>query len=75
MTMTSPPKLSARSLGSDTVAFAQMIASAVLEEYAGLPKTGKPQGHEHTVLAGMDRSRIAKLPTSCSQFVLCEQAL
>ncbi len=28
------------------------VAKAVLSVYEQLPKTGKPQAHEHTVLAG-----------------------
>ena len=29
------------------------VAAAVLAQFAALPKTGKPQAHEHTVLAGI----------------------
>ena len=29
------------------------VAEAVMAQFAALPKTGKPQPHEHTVLAGM----------------------
>lgn len=29
------------------------VAEAVLAQFAALPKTGKPQAHEHTVLAGI----------------------
>lgn len=32
---------------------AEDVAQAVLQRYARLPKTGKPQGREHTVLAGL----------------------
>lgn len=31
----------------------QAVAEAVLAQWAALPKTGKPQPHEHTVLAGI----------------------
>lgn len=31
---------------------AQRVASAVLQAFAALSKTGKPQSHEHTVLSG-----------------------
>jgi len=33
-------------------AFAAQVAHAVQAKFAALPKTGKPQPHEHTVLAG-----------------------
>lgn len=36
------------------------VAKAVLAQWAALPKTGKPQPHEHTVLAGI----ALELPTS-----------
>lgn len=31
---------------------AEAVAAAIQAAFAGLPKTGKPQPHEHTVLAG-----------------------
>ena len=31
---------------------AEYVADTVLEAFRRLPKTGKPQVHEHTVLAG-----------------------
>ncbi|KAL3136023.1 hypothetical protein ABBQ32_007059 [Trebouxia sp. C0010 RCD-2024] len=43
------------SLHTTTVGTA--VASAVLRAFEGLPKTGKPQVHEHTVLAGFVVSR------------------
>ena len=30
----------------------EMVADAVLQQYHSLPRTGKPQPNEHTVLAG-----------------------
>lgn len=32
--------------------FASTVADAVLKKFASLLKTGKPQNHEHTVVAG-----------------------
>eukprot|EP00887_Chlorella_sp_A99_P007976 scaffold12.g7976.t1 len=39
------------------------VAQAVLAQFAALPKTGKPQPHEHTVLAGIAVALPAALPT------------
>lgn len=43
---------------SDT--WSNTVAEAVTQQFARLPKTGRPQSHEHTVLAGfvVSRSRI-----------------
>jgi hypothetical protein len=37
---------------SDTADFSEAVARAVLEQYEALPKKGKPQLNEYTVLAG-----------------------
>ena len=44
------------SVDGDT-AFAEAVARAVLAQYAGLPKNGKPGPTEWTILAGMAASR------------------
>lgn len=41
------------------------VSSAVLSAFQCLPKTGKPQGHEHTVLAGFVVSRTLEASMEC----------
>lgn len=36
----------------DTAEFGEALAQAILDQYNALPKTGKPQPNEYTVLAG-----------------------
>lgn len=42
------------------------VADTVLNAFQCLPKTGKPQGHEHTVLAGYSCTK-AVLRFCCKQ--------
>lgn len=44
--------------------FGQAVAAAVIRQHTALPKTGKPQPNEHTVLAGFVLSRSGHLDTS-----------
>ena len=37
---------------NSSVPLPEMVADAVLQQYHSLPRTGKPQPNEHTVLAG-----------------------
>jgi tRNA-specific adenosine deaminase 1 len=43
--------------------FAEAIADMVLRQHEALPKTGKPQPNEHTVLAGF----VVSTPLPCGQ--------
>ena len=37
---------------NSSLSLPEMVAGAVLQQYHSLPRTGKPQPNEHTVLAG-----------------------
>jgi len=61
----SAPAAAAGGLGD---ALPRLVAQAVQESFAALPKTGKPQPHEHTVLAG----EHLVLPLQCCRSDLCD---
>ena len=52
-----PTKLVDHARPSASSCTSSRIASTVLQAFKLLPKTGKPQSHEHTVLAGISRTR------------------
>ena len=44
---------------NSSLSLPEMVADAVLQQYHSLPRTGKPQPNEHTVLAGFAVSLCA----------------
>lgn len=50
------------------------VAAAVVAQFAALPKTGKPQAHEHTVLAGIALSLPSLDGSSGSQHLAQQPA-
>ena len=51
------------------------VADTVLEAFRRLPKTGKPQAHEHTVLAGTHNDMLVFAMICQSDLWVCFQAL
>eukprot|EP00955_Chlamydomonas_euryale_P007875 83096-Chlamydomonas_euryale.AAC.4 len=75
-----PPADRATELGSDTGQRpgADEVAAAALSFYASMPKNGKPQPHEFTVMAGAavlaSHASVAGMPACMGWLIACKHA-